>query len=453
MVCPYGTVRGRLHEHTVPIYNQHGMQHEGPEGLAEHIQHLLDSTAVTAGNVGMIQACVRELQMLLFKLGPNWRLATFGSAVNGFGTCNSDLDLTCFQEGAVQSGTSPTNKELQLRLAQLLWHHPRFDVIEQIWGARIPILKLQFDGILDVDLSVNNTEPLLNTKLLRSYSKLDPIVRDLVVVIKLWAKHEGVCGAAVKYLSSYSLTLMVIYFLQVHPSTYMPCLPTSSFAGDLSSRGSVSGKWSCAQSISTLVYNFFTFFAAEFKWGDEVVSVRVGKRIPASAGIYGQLRGRIRCPRLHIEDPFLVHRNLNCVLGHEQEYIFRGKIFEAAQKLYSGSIPNGLGLDVACLLSKLNTQFQANKMNNGSSDVESNNSTHIVSTGSYESESFSSAESTKRSDSIDNFTCREIFPAPQPECRADPTVAVDGAPRSEGPCPDEIPIPIILLGFKALVRL
>eukprot|EP00959_Pyramimonas_sp_CCMP1952_P470671 9497086-Pyramimonas_sp.AAC.1 len=50
----------------------------------------------------------------------------------------------------------------------------------------------------------------------------------------------------------------------------------------------------------------------------KVVSVRLGKRLAATEARFGSLQGR-HARRLHIEDPFLLQRNLNCVLGRLQE--------------------------------------------------------------------------------------------------------------------------------------
>ena len=96
----------------------------------------------------------------------------------------------------------------------------RFEIIEEVWSARVPILKLRFDGKTDVDLSCHNLQALQNTYLLwarppsperallvsreclllfslvslssaKAYSMLNPVVRGLVITVKLWAKLEG----------------------------------------------------------------------------------------------------------------------------------------------------------------------------------------------------------------------------------------------------------------------
>ena len=59
-------------------------------------------------------------------------------------------------------------------------------MIEEIWQARVPIVKLRFEKTLDVDLSWNNEETLANTQLLRAYVEMDEKVQRVAIVVKLW---------------------------------------------------------------------------------------------------------------------------------------------------------------------------------------------------------------------------------------------------------------------------
>uniref|UniRef100_A0A7S4PXT0 PAP-associated domain-containing protein n=1 Tax=Alexandrium monilatum TaxID=311494 RepID=A0A7S4PXT0_9DINO len=238
-------------------------------------------------------------------------------------------------------------QELQTRLLPALQRHQRFQVVDQIWTARVPILKVRFDDMLEVDLSCHNTEPFQNTKLLRAYADLSPRVRELGLLVKLWAKGESICGAPQGYLSSYALTLMVVYYMLVDPEVQMPCLSTGHFTqGKAKSADRVS--WLCPLSTQVLLARFFRFYAAEFQWGVEVVSVRRGQRNAAADPVYEQLRASMS-PRLHIEDPFLLCRNLHCVLGMEQECIFYTKLCQGAQAIQSGGLPAGLEWSIKTL--------------------------------------------------------------------------------------------------------
>ena len=124
------------------------------------------------------------------------------------------------------------------------------DFIEQLEliQAKVPILKF-YDSIqnLEVDLNCNNAVGIRNTHLLYCYSRskttvwlistnntkqkkyvwcfsfwkyflkyfaVDWRVRPLVLVVKLWAQSQNINDAKNMTISSYSLVLMVIHFLQ-----------------------------------------------------------------------------------------------------------------------------------------------------------------------------------------------------------------------------------------------
>ncbi|OLP98368.1 Terminal uridylyltransferase 7 [Symbiodinium microadriaticum] len=235
----------------------------------------------------------------------------------------SDLDATCYElpeEGKEPSfgrdckGQShgqlmaarrqepeqqqPAAEVLSERLAPLLRKHKSFDIAQEVLHARVPILKLCFEGKLEVDLSCHNTLPLQNTKLLKAYSTLDDRVKELVILVKLWAKDRGVCGASRSHLSSYALTLMAIYFMQVHPKISLPMLPPQAFKDD--SHVDVGAK-----------VEEKPVPGQEFSWGSEVVSVRLPNRLDASENHLVKLKGRL--------DPVDETRNLNCVLGDAQD--------------------------------------------------------------------------------------------------------------------------------------
>jgi len=303
------------------------------------LQSKLAQVAMRQEDIAAVTQCMDELALAALQLGPHWRVQPFGGVANGFGMQGTDLDATCYCEGMDVTYAPVATQEMRNRLLPLIYANPRFKVVDQIWTARVPILKLRFDDSLDVDLSCHNTEALPNTQLLRAYSELAPAVQELGLLVKLWAKGEGVCGAPQGYLSSYSLTLMAIYFLQVDPNIKMPCLPTRHFTGR--GRAPQQVQWTCQLPSAALLFRFFSFFATQFQWGNEVVSVRHGQRATVDDPAYDNLRAGLS-QRLHIEDPFLTGRNLHCVLGLQQEYLFYSKIHQAAQAMQNYGLPAGL---------------------------------------------------------------------------------------------------------------
>eukprot|EP00929_Paragymnodinium_shiwhaense_P040241 TRINITY_DN21022_c0_g1_i3.p1 TRINITY_DN21022_c0_g1~~TRINITY_DN21022_c0_g1_i3.p1 ORF type:complete len:362 (-),score=24.59 TRINITY_DN21022_c0_g1_i3:159-1085(-) len=149
-------------------------------------------------------------------------------------------------------------------------------------------------------------------------------------------------GAKAGHLSSYSLTLMALYYLQIAED--LPVLPTTPFAELKLAPVETQAEWRTSKHLSELLHGFFNFYDSEFSWGKEVVAVRLGSRTNRNEPCHADLRG-IKYNRLHIEDPFLLDRNLNCVLGQDQENMLYGRIEEAALRMTAGQLPPGLDYD------------------------------------------------------------------------------------------------------------
>eukprot|EP00930_Biecheleria_cincta_P004489 TRINITY_DN10539_c0_g3_i1.p1 TRINITY_DN10539_c0_g3~~TRINITY_DN10539_c0_g3_i1.p1 ORF type:complete len:555 (+),score=63.40 TRINITY_DN10539_c0_g3_i1:108-1667(+) len=311
-----------------------------------HVAAVLKTVAPSAEEMAVHLECVTRLKEMVKALGPGWLISPFGSAANGFLMRGGDLDVTCYHALVPKQDSHLAIAELKHSFLPLLNHQREFDVKQTIWGARVPILKLRYRNTIDrpgidVDLSCHNLQALQNSHLLRSYADLSPVIRGLGLCVKFWSKQEGVNGAPGGFLSSYSLTLMLLYFLQVDPDLAMPCLPTHCFSSDGPTPEISSVTWTCSLSLPVVLRKFFTFYGSErgtgFQWGSEVVSVRLGWRSMASDEHFAGLPGRT-AKRLHVEDPFLP-RNLNCVLSAQNEHTTKIKFQEAAGRLFSSQVP------------------------------------------------------------------------------------------------------------------
>ena len=90
----------------------------------------------------------------------------------------------------------------------------------------MPILRFDHpQSNIEVDLNYNNCVGVRNSHLLHCYTLLDWRLQPLAVMVKLWAQHHDINNAKDLTISSYSLILMVIHYLQcgVQPSI-LPCL-------------------------------------------------------------------------------------------------------------------------------------------------------------------------------------------------------------------------------------
>lgn len=259
----------------------------------------------------------------------------FGSSVNGFGETTSDIDLVleatkASLKHALDLGKKVSKRELApktlLRLQSRLMQ-ARFEVMERVLGAKVPILKLRWYGT-ECDLSCNNLLPVFNTRLLKAYADGDPRCIDIVHQFKRWAKDRNCHGAAFGHFSSYSMTLMVIFYMQIRGA--LPCFQRVAPDQSRSIYYEGSKRYDVTMDLDASAPNpgadvsfrdFAKFFIDEFQWGKQVVSIRRGERLLADE--FPELRMNFRAETkpyeveqmLHIEDPFDIVRNLNCVLS------------------------------------------------------------------------------------------------------------------------------------------
>ncbi|CAK0876926.1 unnamed protein product [Prorocentrum cordatum] len=276
----------------------------------------------------------------------------FGSSANGCGEAHSDLDATVH----VPAGGWRSRSALRRLQKRLFWHD--ISVVECRLGAPVPILVLQSRDGLECDLSYQNMVPLHNTLLVRTYAELAPELTGLSIVVKRWAKNHNIAGTHVGSISSYAWTLMVIYYLQVcHglPSLHQLapldrahrfCHSMAPEFTDLETARALmaaecAGQWSSTRGeCGGLLRGFFRFYAVQFGWAHEVVSVRLGRRANiSSATVSGPLfhmRGPISTQNcLHIEDPIEI-KNHNYALSDRVLGALRREISRANELLEAG---------------------------------------------------------------------------------------------------------------------
>lgn len=163
-----------------------------------------------------------------------------------------------------------------------------FNLIE----ARVPILRFtDRRHKVEVDINFNNSVGIRNTHLLYCYSQLEWRLRPIALTIKQWAQYHNINNAKNMTISSYSLMLMVIHFLQagVNPPV-LPCLhkmypekfsilqPTDFGYVDMNE---VMAPYQSEnnQTLGELLLNFLHYYSI-FEYGKFAISIRVGACCP-----------------------------------------------------------------------------------------------------------------------------------------------------------------------------
>ncbi|CAD5206380.1 unnamed protein product [Bursaphelenchus okinawaensis] len=161
---------------------------------------------------------------------PDANLVVVGSTVNGCGSVTSDMDLCCIIKD--NAGSACYERVFAMKclrkIQKMLFRNRNYVKLDkvQVINAKVPILRITFQypyQNLEVDLNVNNTAGINNSHLLHYYSRIDDRLPSLCLLVKHWAKSNGIGEAMNGTFNSYSLILLCIHFLQ--KAVQPPILP------------------------------------------------------------------------------------------------------------------------------------------------------------------------------------------------------------------------------------
>ncbi|NXH40486.1 GLD2 polymerase, partial [Dicaeum eximium] len=315
--------------------------------LSQQVLELFQACRQQVSDLDRKELCRTELQREIQQIFPQCRLFLVGSSLNGFGTRTSDGDLCLVvKEQPIPSffinfnTTFQMNQKTEARrilsLVQKLFTTKLSGYIErpQLIRAKVPIVKFR-DKVrnVDFDLNVNNVIGIRNTFLLRTYAFIENRVRPLVLVVKKWASFHEINDASRGTLNSYSLVLMVLHYLQTLPEPILPSLqknypecfdPTMqlhlvhqaprTIPPYISKNGS---------SLGDLLVGFFKYYATEFDWSHQIISVREAKAIARPDGT--EWRNKFIC----VEEPFDGTNTARAVHEKQKFDIIRGEFVQA----------------------------------------------------------------------------------------------------------------------------
>ena len=199
---------------------------------------------------------------------------------------------------------------------------------------------------IDFDLT-SRAHGIRNSWLLRAYMSQSSLVRAGSVFLKHWSKASAVNYSMKGYLTSYAVNMLWVYYLLrrglvtfVDPVADVEGSPQRSpVAGTYIPLLEPAQKDSPAfmREMAEAVYGFFCFYAYEFNWEEEVVSIRrAGLTTKADLGWQreneirsGPFRDRVWY-RLCIEDPFEANLNLGRHASVVKALKIRSQFFRAA---------------------------------------------------------------------------------------------------------------------------
>ncbi|XP_070784370.1 poly(A) RNA polymerase, mitochondrial [Enoplosus armatus] len=265
---------------------------------------------------------------------PECTIKPFGSSVNGFGKLGSDLDMFLDLDGIsgrkAKTPKSGLSLEYQMKRANseravtqsilsvigecVDQFGPGCVGVQKILNARCPLVRFahQPSGF-PCDLTANNRVAMKSTELLYLYGALDPRVRCLVFTVRCWARAHGITSSIPgAWITNFSLTVMVLFFLQKRGP---PIIPTLDHLRDLAGPADKSviegndctfvSDFSKIQlqgntdTLEQLLCEFFEFYAT-FAFNKMSINIRKGKE-----------QNKPEVAPLHIQNPFETSLNVS----------------------------------------------------------------------------------------------------------------------------------------------
>jgi len=185
-----------------------------------------------------------------------------------------------------------------------------------------------FNQAVPIDIAVNAVAPLHSAALLAECGNANPRAKELLLLVRRWAKDRGICHSPKGHFSPYVWSLLAIYFLQVKEREEGALLPplqqleevSKLFTSPVTSQEKMVIKDSAKElSPGMLLKEFMHFYAHEFNWRRQAVCVRNASNgtVPLTLPIHIILHddGVTTEPGPSIEDPFAPSSNLGACMN------------------------------------------------------------------------------------------------------------------------------------------
>ncbi|KAK7050439.1 hypothetical protein R3P38DRAFT_2686481 [Favolaschia claudopus] len=301
--------------------------------------------------------------------GPEYTVELFGSTRYGISKANSDLDMVIldpnYPYGVVAPGYEWNPRDLppihSVRNIAKVLRKAGFHIADTVTDANVPIVKFADKKTHHfVDLNVNDRLGVMNSELIKRYCELNPVLRPMIQYIKQWAKPLGLNRSSFNLkhpsnnflakpitFSSYALVMMTIGFLQSRgllPNLQegLPPMEPGTLKGTFwlrkpritccDVRYNMAEGWTPPEDVpvSQLIQDWFRLWGHEFKFEEQMVSVRDGGILPRPTLADGVAPYNGVLWNL---DPFIRRKNITGIISHPSLARFKFMCSEYAENM------------------------------------------------------------------------------------------------------------------------
>ncbi|GFN94855.1 pap-associated domain-containing protein 5 [Plakobranchus ocellatus] len=252
----------------------------GVFGLHQEIVDFYEYMAPQPQEAYMRNAVVERLKSVIEDLWPDARVEIFGSFRTGLYLPTSDIDLVVFGKWDSQPLFTLQNALLKRKLADA-------SSIKVLDKASVPIVKLtdaESEVKVDVSFNMDNNQNygVESAQLIQEYLEKYDCLKYLVMVLKQFLLQRDLNEVFTGGISSYSLTLLAISFLQLHP------------------REDTSGQ---NPNLGVLLIEFFELYGRNFNYLKTAIRIKNGGAYLPKEEVSKEMENGYRPSMLCIEDP------------------------------------------------------------------------------------------------------------------------------------------------------
>lgn len=279
--------------------------------LKQQMMLLTDAQSLTDENTRLRFLVCSLLNDIATTFFPECSIKPFGSSVSGFGKLGCDLDMSLsladiseastnmprsgmhveYQMKRSNSEREVTQSVLSIIAESLDQFGPGCVGVQKILNARCPLVRFahQPSGF-QCDLTASNRVAMQSAELQYLMGELDPRVRPLVFTVRFWARTHSITSSVPgAWISSFSLTMLVLFFLQRRSPPILPTLNRLKELADPSEKCELDGI-DCTfttdlnrihlktntETLEQLLGEFFEFYST-FSFNTMSINFRKGK--------------------------------------------------------------------------------------------------------------------------------------------------------------------------------